>query len=280
MAIVFEHCFGQALRVRRWRYDGLERAWPAAGHAAFELATVDAGLIRYQLGSTCIEVRPGEVVAVPVQVEHRTTLTPGTRARSLWIGEGLMAELGDTLGRRLAPEPGLVRPTTRLLPLLELLTTEAEAEPHAPGTTIACEGLLDALLVQLYRGRAEEPAVGKDAAVLAAVERIERDYATPLSLADLAASARVSRFELSRRFKRATGTSPYQYLLRVRCRRAAELLRGGRVGVTDAALSVGFSDLGRFSRAFRRELGCSPTELRREARARAPALRVATATSA
>lgn len=266
MAIAFEHCFGQTLRVRRWRYDGLERTWPAAGHAAFELATVDAGLIRYQLGSTRLEVHPGEVVAVPVQVEHRTTLTPGTRARSLWVGEGLIAELGDTLGRRLGPDPGLVHGASRLLPLLGLLTHEAEAAPHAPGAAIACEGLLDALLVQLFRGHADAPAVGKDAAVLAAVERIERDYATPLSLADLATSARVSRFELSRRFKRATGTSPYQYLLQVRCRRAAELLRGGRVSVTDAALSVGFADLGRFSRAFRRELGCSPTALRREAR--------------
>lgn len=259
MAIAFDRSFGAPLRVRRWEHSGPALGWPGAAHPAYELAAVESGEITYQMGDTTTVVGPGQVVVVPIQVEHRTRIGPQTRARSLWIGPDLIAELSDTLGRRLAPELGLFPDPLRLWTLLGLLQGEAERDPDGPGSALAREGLLDALLVELYRGHSTPGAVGKDPAVLAVLERIERDYAEPLSLADLAATARVSRFELSRRFRRATGTSPYQHLLQVRCRRAAEHLGKGRLSITEAAFLVGFTDLGRFSRAFQRVYGCRPS---------------------
>ncbi|MBK6685476.1 MAG: helix-turn-helix transcriptional regulator [Deltaproteobacteria bacterium] len=262
MAIAFDRSFGAPLRVRRWDHSGPALSWPGAAHPAYELAAVESGEITYQMGATTTVVAPGQVVAVPIQVEHQTRIGPNTRARSLWIGPDLIAELSDTLGHRLAPELGLFPAPERLLVLLGLLSGEAERDPDGPGSALAREGLLDALLVELYRGKGTRGTAGKDAAVLAVLERIERDYAEPLSLADLAETGRVSRFELSRRFRRATGTSPYQHLLEVRCRRAAEHLGRGRVSVTEAAYLVGFTDLGRFSRAFRQVLGCRPSAYR------------------
>lgn len=265
MAIAFDRSFGSTLRVRRWRHDGPTVAYPGSGHPAFELAFVEAGQLRYRIGAQSLELGPKDVVAVPVQVEHQTTLTSGARARSVWIGEGAIAELSATLGQRLSPEPGLFPDPRRLRALLELLTSDVEADPSGPGAAVAREGLLDAVLVELFRGRGGGPAIGKDPAVLAAIARMERDYAEPLSLEDLARTARISRFELSRRFKRVAGTSPYQYLLKVRVHRAAELLRGGQHNVTAAALSVGFTDLGRFARTFRRITGVAPSQLSRVA---------------
>lgn len=259
MAIAFDRSFGAPLRVRRWEHSGPALGWPGAAHPAYELAAVEAGEITYRMGHATTVVGPGQVVVVPIQVEHQTRIGPHTRARSLWIGPDLIAELSDTLGRRLAPSLGLFPEPMRLWTLLGLLSGEAERDPDGPGAALAREGLLDALLVELFRGHSSPSAVGKDPAVLAVVERIERDYAEPLSLADLATTARVSRFELSRRFRRATGTSPYQYLLQVRCRRAAEQLARGRLSVTEAAFLVGFTDLGRFSRAFQRLYGWRPS---------------------
>lgn len=259
MAIAFDRSFGAPLRVRRWEHSGPALGWPGAAHPAYELAAVETGEITYQMGHHTTVVGPGQVVVVPIQVEHRTRIGPQTRARSLWIGPDLIAELSDTLGRRLAPEVGLFPDPRRLGTLLGLLQREAERDPDGPGSALAREGLLDALLVELYRGHSTPGAVGRDPAVLAVLERIERDYADPLSLGDLAATARVSRFELSRRFRRATGTSPYQHLLMVRCRRAAEQLARGRLSVTEAAFLVGFTDLGRFSRAFQQVHGCRPS---------------------
>jgi transcriptional regulator GlxA family with amidase domain len=76
----------------------------------------------------------------------------------------------------------------------------------------------------------------------------------------------MSRYHFSRRFKEALGESPYQYLLHLRLNRAADLLRSGELSVTEAALDVGFTELGRFSQMFRAFLGKTPTEFRRAAR--------------
>ena len=66
-----------------------------------------------------------------------------------------------------------------------------------------------------------------------------------------------------RRFRETVGMSPYRFLQSVRVSEAAALLRRGSHSVTDAALSVGFTDLGRFAQAFRRELGCAPSAFQR-----------------
>jgi AraC family transcriptional regulator len=87
----------------------------------------------------------------------------------------------------------------------------------------------------------------------------------------MARAARMSRYHFSRRFKDATGKSPYRYLVDVRLERAAELLRRGRAGVTEAALTVGFSDPSRFARMFRARFGASPAKY---AEARRPRVRV------
>ncbi|HWE53567.1 MAG TPA: AraC family transcriptional regulator [Bryobacteraceae bacterium] len=55
-----------------------------------------------------------------------------------------------------------------------------------------------------------------------------------------------------------TGTTPHQYLLRMRLRRAALRLRTARSKVLDVALECGFGDVSNFLRAFRGEFGVSP----------------------
>jgi AraC-like DNA-binding protein len=85
-----------------------------------------------------------------------------------------------------------------------------------------------------------------------------------LSIDDLARTARMSRFHFSRVFRDEVGKSPYQLLVETRIERAQALLKSGQA-VTEAALSVGFMDLSRFSKAFRRQVGCSPSEYRKSA---------------
>ena len=62
------------------------------------------------------------------------------------------------------------------------------------------------------------------------------------------------------------GTTPNQYLRDQRARRAAELLCGTGLRVTEIAMQCGFQDASYFARAFRQVYGCGPTEYRRKAR--------------
>ena len=108
---------------------------------------------------------------------------------------------------------------------------------------------------------------GYDPASLMRVTRVLRSIeATPEAsheLSEMAAMARLSRYHFLRCFDKLTGTTPRQYLLRVRLRRAALRLKEESTKILDIALDCGFGDVSNFNRAFRAEFGESPRSYRR-----------------
>ncbi|HEY3898743.1 MAG TPA: AraC family transcriptional regulator [Chthoniobacter sp.] len=87
---------------------------------------------------------------------------------------------------------------------------------------------------------------------------IERDLENPPSLEMLAGEVGCSPFHLSRVFAEQAGMSIPRYLRTKRIERAAELLQSGRANVTEAAMSVGYSSLSAFNKAFVEQMGCCP----------------------
>lgn len=83
-------------------------------------------------------------------------------------------------------------------------------------------------------------------------------YAEPLTVADLAAAAGLSRSHFSREFRRVFGESPHVYLLTRRLERAAHLLRVTDHSVADICCEVGLTSLGSFTTCFTRVYGMSP----------------------
>jgi AraC-like DNA-binding protein len=96
-------------------------------------------------------------------------------------------------------------------------------------------------------------------------DRIDRDYAEQLDIAELAAAAGYSLGQFIRAFAAAYGETPGQYRTRRRVERACELLRSVNLTVTEICMLVGFTSLGTFSRRFTELVGRSPTEYRRQA---------------
>jgi AraC family transcriptional regulator len=94
-------------------------------------------------------------------------------------------------------------------------------------------------------------------------ENHERD----LSLEDLAGEAAMSTFHFAREFKRATGTTPHQHLLKFRVERAKELLIESHLPLAEVGLRTGFSHQSHFTRLFRRYTGTTPLGYRSRARA-------------
>lgn len=86
--------------------------------------------------------------------------------------------------------------------------------------------------------------------------------AEDVRLGDLVAQANLSRAQFLRCFRRSVGTSPHQYLLRLRIERASSLLLSTRRDITQIALSCGFSTPEHFSRVFKRETGNTPSRYR------------------
>jgi transcriptional regulator GlxA family with amidase domain len=100
--------------------------------------------------------------------------------------------------------------------------------------------------------------------LLRARDLMDTAYAEPLDLEALARTARVSPRHFSRSFRRTFGETPHQYLLSRRIERARYLLRTTDMQVADVCLEVGWGSVGSFTTTFRRHVGVSPTEYRRE----------------
>jgi AraC-like DNA-binding protein len=92
---------------------------------------------------------------------------------------------------------------------------------------------------------------------------MDRRFAEPLVLTQVAAEAGFSKFHFARLFKEAYGETPGNYLSRRRVERAKDLLRSANLTVTEVCLLVGFSSLGSFSSRFTELVGRSPSAYQR-----------------
>jgi transcriptional regulator GlxA family with amidase domain len=95
-------------------------------------------------------------------------------------------------------------------------------------------------------------------------DRMDREYAQPLNVEELARGVNMSAGHLSRQFKLAYGESPYSYLMTRRIERAMALLRRGDMSATDVCFEVGCSSLGTFSTRFTELVGVPPSVYRGE----------------
>lgn len=91
---------------------------------------------------------------------------------------------------------------------------------------------------------------------------MDREYARPLDVAELARAALMSTAHFSRRFRAAYGETPYAYLMTRRIERAKALLRRGDMSVTEVCMEVGCTSLGSFSARFTELVGETPTAYR------------------
>jgi len=90
------------------------------------------------------------------------------------------------------------------------------------------------------------------------VDYVEASLADPVSLADLAAAAGLTRMHFAAQFRAATGLPPHEYLTRRRIERAQEMLLEHDLALVEVALSVGFQTQSHFTSVFKRFVGQSP----------------------
>lgn len=93
-------------------------------------------------------------------------------------------------------------------------------------------------------------------------DRMDREFAQPLDVPALAATALMSPAHFSRRFRDEYSETPYSYLMTRRIERAKALLRRGDLSVTDVCFAVGCTSLGSFSSRFTELVGETPSAYR------------------
>tara|TARA_A100001391_G_C5074896_1_gene279018 strand:- start:1413 stop:2189 length:777 start_codon:yes stop_codon:yes gene_type:complete len=95
------------------------------------------------------------------------------------------------------------------------------------------------------------------------ITHLHENLAGEIATEELAEMAGLSISHFERRFRLAFGSSPRQYLIRIRIEHAAALLRETDKNITDIAQSCGFYDHAHFSRSFRRVMSMAPSAYRK-----------------
>jgi AraC-like DNA-binding protein len=152
------------------------------------------------------------------------------------------------------PDSALVEPVTMRAFEQFVMTALLLSHPHSSSQALR---------------RLDKPIAPRD--VRRAIDHIEAHLDQVVTVANLVEAAGVPGRTLFMHFKKFHGVSPMRYLREARMRKARQaLLRADpHDNVTNIALSAGFTHMGRFSVAYRRQFGESPSgTLRARKRAR------------
>lgn len=94
---------------------------------------------------------------------------------------------------------------------------------------------------------------------------IHNHFGTELSTSDIASSASISESECLRCFRTTIGITPIQYLKQYRIWQASRMLKDTQCRISDIAASCGFQDMSYFTKSFREQMNCTPSQYRKTA---------------
>ncbi|MCI0144573.1 AraC family transcriptional regulator [Paraburkholderia sediminicola] len=240
-------------------------SFPRHSHDRFGVGVIIAGGHRSSSGRGVVEARANDAIMVnPGEVHDGSPLDERGRAwRMLYFEPPMLTDAATELNGVAAHEIELTQPVVHdpLLKVLfeRLFAVSVEAQT-VPDDLVREEAMLE-LLGYLLRTHATTHTRSRLAhrvgPIARARVRIDDDPSSPLTLADLAADAGMSRFQLLRGFAHEMGLPPHAYRMQRRVVLARQLIARGAT-LADAAAAAGFADQSHMTRAFVRLLGITP----------------------
>ena len=95
-----------------------------------------------------------------------------------------------------------------------------------------------------------------------AIQYLDDTFNQPFNLDKLAAASELSKFHLSRVFKRATGLTPHTYAQMLRVEKAKRLLTSTKIPIAEIADHLGFSHQSHLTNVFKKLTGTTPNAYR------------------
>jgi AraC family transcriptional regulator, transcriptional activator of pobA len=169
---------------------------------------------------------------------------------------------GGAIGalRLRVPEPDRDEWVSRIVTLDEELAGRRDGYREA---TLAHLVLLLVAVARLAAHVVDDLRENREPLLAEVFEVIERRYAQPLSLRDVAEAVSVSPGHLTSTVRRRTGRTVQQWIMERRMVQARRLLAATDLPIGEVGRRVGFPDAGYFARAFGRAHGTSPARWRR-----------------
>ncbi len=246
--------------------------YPRHVHDYFVVGLVESGVQAYTYRGARHQTPAGQVFLVNPNEPHTgEAATPsGYVYRTLYPSVDLLVRVAESLGAgRNVPFFRAATVDDRLLVRRLALLHARLAERAA---RVEVESLLLAAMACLVSHHGNlvtmpKPPGRERAAVRMAREYMEAHFDDDLSLSQLAELVALSPYHFARVFERESGLPPHAYLESVRVRKAREYLDQG-MDLAAAALAAGYSDQSHLTRRFKRFLGVTPGQYRRDSKIR------------
>lgn len=208
--------------------------------------------------------------------------TSGCMFHSLVFHPRLVGGSLDSVFHQRYVQPLIDTPCMKFVPLRPSILWQKEALQAVEDAWQQCVGeqagyvfqvraSLSQLTALLHANIPKTPQAPKEK-VLRDAERIKAmlgylhaHFSENIDTSRIAASASISESECLRCFRSTIGTTPIQYLKQYRIQQAAQLLLDTEEKISEIASRCGFQDMSYFTRAFREEKGCVPTQYRKKA---------------
>lgn len=211
------------------------------------------------------------VVIVPAAVQHQTNWGEESPFSLLFIEPDFLTQVAHesvTAERiQLIPQHAMSDP------LIDQIgrSLSAELGSDAWGGRLFADSLTIALSIHLIRHYSDwQQPLRENVGGLSqrnlqqAIAYINEHLAEELSITAIAGELEMSQYYFSRLFKQSVGLSPYQYVTRQRIERAQNLLRATSLSILAIATQVGFSNQNQLTIQFRKLVGTTPSEYRKQ----------------
>src|SRR4051812_25709947 len=143
-----------------------------------------------------------------------------------------------------------------------------------PESPMAARGIMHELIAWIIRDHRAEMSRrtssretdGYSPPIIKAIEWLRTHLDQGVSIGDLAEVAGLSESYFRRWFHREVGSSPSDYVTRMRIERSKQLLATSQRSITQIAMEMGYNTSAYFTAAFHRETGTTPSDFRRQLR--------------
>ena len=208
----------------------------------------------------------GDFVIVPGNTSHQVVWNKPGNAVSIAIEPTVFAQ---TIHEVVDPDRVELLPhfaTSDPLVYQIGLALKSALVKHGTSSRLYAETLINTLIVHLLEyysvGRQNSSeCVGAKLPQYKLQQIIDYIYAhldRDLSLKELGTVVKMSPHYFSQLFKKTTGITPHQYIIRCRIERAKDLLKQGKSSIAEIAKQVGFVDQSHLYRYFKRLVGITP----------------------
>lgn len=244
------------------RIDGSNTSMAPHRHAFTQFVLIEAGQGAHSIDFSPVPIRAGEIhVLAPGQV-HEWQADSDLRCTALMFSEDALHGIGRVPDRvhelmllgaaPIVPSPDALERVRRLL------------EAIAGARTLDIAGhLVAALLLECTdEQHVRIEATGYSALTRSFLRLVLRAPNARLTVTKCAARLGVTAGYLTEQVVADTGSTPGRALRTAIAREAQRLLSGTSMSAAQIAAQLGFSEPSYFSRFFRREVGCTPTDYR------------------